>query len=82
MLGSVHIVDDMVAVPVSNTADMTRQSGADFVAAAEALGLEVDVSYGQQPPLREGMIIDVQPATGAVLGPGDVVHLTLVGSPE
>ena len=49
MLGSVHIVDDMVAVPVSNTADMTRQSGADFVAAAEALGLEVDVSYGQQP---------------------------------
>ena len=38
----------MVAVPVSNTADMTRQSGADFVAAAG-----VDVGYDDRSDLGQ-----------------------------
>ena len=80
ILGSVHVVTDMAGVPVSDNSDLGRQTGAAFIAAAEALGLQVDVAYGHRPPLREGEIIDVQPPTGTVLEPGDTVHVTLMGA--
>ncbi len=78
------IVPDQVGVPGFRRIHDIHQEGAEekYLEALREAGLTADVQTGRSPGLnnRPGFVLDVSPAPGTLVQPGDVVTVTVSGA--
>jgi hypothetical protein len=84
ILKQVRVVPDMVGVPAfAQIGDEARRHTQELYldALAEA-GLKADIQTQSYPDAPPGFVLDVSPAPGTMLLPGDIVTVTVVADPE
>ncbi|MBB6629392.1 PASTA domain-containing protein [Nocardioides sp. KIGAM211] len=85
ILSWIRVLANGVAVPGFAGFDLDHQdadAGAHYRAALEDAGLRVEVTTEPRPGAKAGYVLDVEPAPGTVLAPGDVVRMTEVADPR
>lgn len=85
ILSWVRVLPDLVAVPGYGDANMDHQdddAAEHYRAELEEAGLDVEVVYERRPGGKPGYVLDVRPAPGEMLAPGDVVTVTEVAEPR
>jgi len=84
VLDQVRVLPESVGVPGYSLINVRVQGGAqaEYVEALEDAGLVAEIRTEKEPPIDPGYILDVTPAPGTILQPGDVVTMTVVAEPE
>jgi hypothetical protein len=85
MLEGIRVLDTQVGVPdhLRIASGMPQgRSGERYVARLEQLGLTADVTPRRMPGFTPGYLLEVSPAPGTVLDPGDTVQVVVVAEPE
>jgi hypothetical protein len=84
ILSRIRILPDRVAVPGFRTlaGEQGARSGQLYQDQLRAAGLAVRVRTRHIPALDGGHVLDVSPAPGTVLRPGDVVETTISATPR
>jgi len=80
----IGIIPDRVGVPGYQSITLNRQGRAEetYVSALRKLELIADVRTQKVPGSTAGIVLDVSPAPGTMVKPGDVVTLTVVAEPD
>lgn len=89
ILSQIQVIPDRVGVPGyqatlrTGNDGLTSINGELYLEALGEAGLTAEVRTTNEPPFLEpGRVVDVMPAPGTMLEPGDVVTVTVVGEPE
>ncbi|MGW7681808.1 PASTA domain-containing protein [Kribbella sp. NPDC054772] len=77
ILGRIEVLPDLIGVPSARSLDESG-NGTAYARRLKQLGLEVEVRTRTSLVYEPGRVVNVSPAPGTILNPGETVTLTVV----